>query len=83
MPGAAVLAAAERGHDGRAGINSRGADFVAVSVRGGAGGGVDHDLDLAVLEEVHGVGPAFGQLEDAAHLETGLLQHIRSAAGGH
>src|ERR1035437_1960256 len=74
---------AERGHDRRAGIDRRGADLHAIRVRGGAGCGSDDDLDLAVLQEVHGVGPALGKLEDAAHFEPGLFQHVSGAAGRH
>ncbi len=51
------------------------------SARGEAPGrGIDHQLDLLVLEEVHGVGPALLQLEDALHLQSGLLQDRRRPA---
>src|SRR5258708_6114318 len=69
-------------HDGRSGIDSGGADFDFVGTRGLAGGGVYDELKFSVLQEVHRVGPAFGELEDASDGEAGFLEHGSGAAGG-
>src|ERR1041385_26621 len=66
------LGAGEGGHDGRVGIDGGGADADLVRARGLAGRRVDDELDLTVLEQIERVGPAFGELEDALHLEAGL-----------
>src|SRR6185436_8107568 len=57
--------AAYRGHNRRAGIDGRGADFDFIGPRRLAGGCVDHELDLAVLEQVQRVGPSLVQFENA------------------
>jgi len=73
---------AHRGHDGRARIDGRRADFHLVSARRLARRGVDDQLDLAVLQEIQRVGPALGELEDAPDFEAGLFQHGGRAGGG-
>ena len=54
---------------------------LSVVMMGGAGRSVDDYLDFPVLQQVHRIGPALGELEDAAHFEPGLFQHRRGAAG--
>src|SRR6266516_5334764 len=73
----------QRRHDRRAGIDGRGADFHLVSARGLACGGVDRELDFAVLQQVERIGPAFGNLEYALDSQSGLFQHASGAGRSH
>ena len=52
------------------------------AARRGAAGRVDHELQFLVLEQVNGVGAAFLEFVDAFHLQAGLFQNSRRAAGG-
>src|SRR5215216_856750 len=67
--------AAQGGHDGSVGIDSRGANANFVSARGLAGGGVDDELNLAIFEKIERVGTALGQLEDALNFKTGFFEN--------
>src|SRR5260221_11308813 len=74
--------AAEGRHDGSPRINGRRADFHLVRARALAGRGVDDELDFPILEQVHRVGPAFGELEDALHFQPGFFQDRGCARSG-
>src|SRR2546421_9440720 len=59
--------AAERGHNRRVRVNRGGADFHLISARHLAGGGVNNQMNLAILEQVKRVGASFSQLENALY----------------
>ena len=57
--------AGESGDDGDLVGDGEGADLAFIGLGAFARGGVDQELDLAVLDEVLDVGPALGELADA------------------
>src|SRR5882672_4469268 len=76
------LGATDSGHDGRIGVNGRGADFYFVSAWSLTRRGIDDEMDFAVLQEINGVRTAFVELKDSAHLESGSGEHGGGAVGG-
>ena len=78
----AGLGGAHGGHDGDALGDGGAADFYFVLARGFAGGSVDDEADLAVLDHVEDVRPAFGELEELDDGGAGGLDGGGGAGGG-
>ena len=75
------LRGGERRHHRHALVERGGADLHFVLARDGAGGRVDDERDLAVLEHVEDVGAAFVQLEEALDRDAGVLERGGGAGG--